>query len=198
MGYKKALNDFEKGQILAYSEEGKSLREISRIIHRSVSVVSQYLKNPSEYGKIKSPGRPQKLTLRDKRLIIKKASNSPVSCNQLKKELSLNVSRWTINRAISSSPKLIKCRYKSAPALKPKHKKDRLEFARKCMATNWTKVYNFLLFARILIFYYIHCRLYLVMRKNLIWMAQMGLITIGEILVKMSSQRTKETLVVER
>lgn len=145
MPRKTMLNEFEKGQILAYHAEGRSFREISRIINRSVSVVSNYLKNPSEYGKNKRSGRPSKLSLRDTRRIIKRSSNSSISCNQLKEELGLSVSRWTVNRVISRSPKLIRSRFKMTPALKAKHKVARMKFARKHMSSDWAKVYYILL-----------------------------------------------------
>ena len=50
MGRKPALSDVEKGQILAYKDDGLSWREISRRINRSPLVVNNVLKLGLEYG----------------------------------------------------------------------------------------------------------------------------------------------------
>jgi hypothetical protein len=44
MGRKQALSGVEKGQILAYKQEGLSSREIARKIDRSPFVVNNFLK----------------------------------------------------------------------------------------------------------------------------------------------------------
>jgi transposase len=44
------LSDFKKGQIQAHHMNGKSNREIARLLRRSEKVVRFYLANPDEYG----------------------------------------------------------------------------------------------------------------------------------------------------
>ena len=69
-GSKSSTSDVEKGQILAYRDDGLSSREISRRINRSPSVVNNFFKLVLEYGTKKSSGRPRKLTERQECLVI--------------------------------------------------------------------------------------------------------------------------------
>jgi transposase len=146
MGRKNSLNYFEKGQILALHGEGKSSRYISEIINRSPTVICRFIKNPFEYGIKKSSGRPQKLSKREKRYIVNTASNSSKSGVQIKNELDLNVSKWTIGRVLKNTPFIVRAKFKRTPALQPHHKLSRIEFARKHMATNWNNVRKFVYF----------------------------------------------------
>lgn len=84
-------------------------------------------------------------------------SNSKKSCNDLKREWGLNVFKstiWreikpephihraytsTVWRAIQSQPHILRAKLKLAPRLKP----VRLEFAKKNMGTNWSRVIYF-------------------------------------------------------
>ena len=100
MGRTPALSDVEKGQITAYKDDGISSREISRRIHRSPSVVNNFLKLGLEYGTKKSSGIPLKVTQRQERCIWnlpgKVSSRSQHSCAQVYVVLS-GVSKQTVN-----------------------------------------------------------------------------------------------------
>lgn len=94
------LSDIEKGKIIAFREEGVSIREISRRLERSDKAIRTFLKDPDNYGKNKKGGRKPKLSARDKRRIIANASNSMKTVNQIREDCGLNVSRWTVNRVL--------------------------------------------------------------------------------------------------
>ena len=51
------LTEFEQGLIIAYNDQKMSMRQIADKISRSKTVVSNFLKNPSEYCLKKPTGR---------------------------------------------------------------------------------------------------------------------------------------------
>lgn len=134
------LNDIEKGKILAYHDDGKSNRQIAASLGRSPTVVDNFLKNPDAYGTTKRPGRPSKLSERDTRRIYRTASNSTKSCSEIKGELGLDVAAETVRRAIKKNPRLVRRRMKRAPMLKAVHRANRLQFARRNINSDWTRV----------------------------------------------------------
>lgn len=140
MGSGKQLTEREKGQISAFNGTGLSIREIARKINRSKTVVLNFLKKGEDYGNYKNCGRKPKLTPRDKRRIVSHASNTMTSANEIIRTCQLNVSRFTVYRALQQSGVIKRQRMKAAPNLKEHHKTARLDFGRKNMATDWTKV----------------------------------------------------------
>lgn len=134
------LSSEEKGQITAYHNDGRSNRWIARTIGRSLNVINNFIKNPTNYGKKKSSGRKKKLSDRQKREIIRKASNSTISCAKIKQQLDLNVHRNTVRNVLVKSPNIVRRKLKSAPAINNEDKNIRLEFARQNMNTNWNCV----------------------------------------------------------
>ena len=44
------LTDLQKGQIMAYNDANKSIRQIDVAINRSKTVVGNFLKNPEAYN----------------------------------------------------------------------------------------------------------------------------------------------------
>lgn len=139
------LSDFERGQILALHSTGKSHREIAGAVKRSKGVVTAFLKNPENYGQKKRSGRPKLLSNRDERAIHRLVSNTPKSCSEVKSELNLAASRWTINRAINRSPNLQYRKLLRAPPLTTAHKLARLQWAREHMT--WTEEWKTVLFS---------------------------------------------------
>ena len=61
MPKQKQLSEVERRKILGMKASGMSSGDISRSIGGSNTVVNNFLKNPSEYGKCKLPGRPSVL-----------------------------------------------------------------------------------------------------------------------------------------
>ncbi|XGW19025.1 hypothetical protein V3C99_003105, partial [Haemonchus contortus] len=115
MGRGSLLSDFEKGQILAKKEQGLSNRRIARDLGRSHTVVDNFIKNPEEYGTRRSAGRPSLLSDRDKRRILREASNSTKSCMEIRSSLNLNASKDTVWRVIRKSQFIVKRKMRKAP-----------------------------------------------------------------------------------
>lgn len=95
MGRGTPLTAYEKGLIDAKKAQGFSIKRISKEIGRSRGAIANYVSNPAVYGTKKSPGRPSLLSDRDKRRIIRRASNSTATCSKIRSELSLPVSSET-------------------------------------------------------------------------------------------------------
>lgn len=125
---------------MALFNEKKPKREIARIIKRSDKVVRNFLKKPADPNPKKRCGRPSKLSERDRRHLVKRASNSTTSCIDLKTDLQLDVHRSTVYRALKATPHLVREKLYPAPALKSPDKTRRMEFARENMARDWNKV----------------------------------------------------------
>lgn len=136
----KVLSETEKGKIRAYFEEGYSKRAIAEGLKRSDAIVRNFLRDPEEYGKNRTGGPKSKLSDRNKRCIIKSASNSKKTAAQIAHDCGLNVSKWTIHRVLRASGHICRQKLKSAPRLLARHKAARLEFARNNMQTNFAKV----------------------------------------------------------
>lgn len=134
------LSDQEKAQILALHGFGVSNKKIAARLGRHTTTVSTFLRSPGTYGLKKRSGRPRKVSLRIERLIHRHASNSSVTCNQIKATLGLSVHRTTILRAIKRAPHLVGRFMKKAPALEKAHMDVRLQFAQNHMAQDWNKV----------------------------------------------------------
>ncbi|XGW29432.1 hypothetical protein V3C99_008891 [Haemonchus contortus] len=120
MGRGSLLSYFEKGQILAKKEQGLSNRRIARDLGRSHTVVDNFIKNPEEYGTRRSAGRPSLLFDRDKRRILREASNSTKSCLEIRSSLNLNASKDTVWRVIRKSQFIVKRKMRKAPFMTKK------------------------------------------------------------------------------
>lgn len=157
MGAGKSLSTFEKGEIIGLKANDWSVSAIARHIKRSRTVIANFIKNPEKYGTAKSPGRPQILTTREQRSILKLASNSEVSANKIKTTQNLPVSKDTILRVIHRCQHLARKKMNVAPRLTKEHKVKRLEFARINMKRDWKRVINFsfwMTFTKLKISYY--------------------------------------------
>ena len=69
MRHGNSLTDHEKGMIDAFEKDGHSQREITKKINRSRCAVNNYIKNKNKTPQ-KIPGRPEKLSPRNKRAIM--------------------------------------------------------------------------------------------------------------------------------
>ena len=114
---RKSLTDFEKGKILALKESVWRNREIESNIARSPSLIDNFIKKGENYGKKGKQGRPNSLTDRDKRQLIKFASNKKVSCAKLKSDLNFNVSIETIRKSLHQNKNLIFVKMNKNPKL---------------------------------------------------------------------------------
>ena len=143
MGRKPALSEAEKGQVLAYKDEGLSSREIARRIDRSPWVVNNFLRNGPEYGTKKSPGRPRKLKPRQERLVIRRQSAGGISLGRLAQDPNINVHKSTLSRMMARSKlPVIYRKQHGYPQLTKAYKKERLAWAKQYMTwkAEWKQV----------------------------------------------------------
>jgi transposase len=136
------LSQEEIGMIKAFKAIKLSNREIARKIGRSSWVINNFVKKPSEYNTKHRSGRTSKLNSRQKRQIFRLASNRSISSKQIVHQLSLPVSKWTVNRAINRSGFLKYAKKQHSPALTERHKANRLKWAQTHMTWNqeWDKI----------------------------------------------------------
>ncbi|CAS00053.1 Protein CBG25215 [Caenorhabditis briggsae] len=95
------LSDSERAQIDAIKTAGWSNRRIAARLGRSFNCINTFVNNPDHYETNKKSGAPKKLTDRDTRSIIRLASNSMKSCNDIKNELKLDLLNSMPNRLFS-------------------------------------------------------------------------------------------------
>lgn len=136
----KGLTQEEKTKIESYHKAGKGYGWIANDLGRSKGAIQDFVTKRRGYGKKKRKGQPKKLSKRDERAIGRAASNSNKSVAKIKSELQLDVSRETVRKAIHRNPNIVRAKMMKTPKLKDEHKRRRLEFARRNMARDWSKV----------------------------------------------------------
>ena len=136
MGRGSSLSDHEKVQIDFLYKQGV-LREIGRILGRSLCIVQNYVKKQQNYAKAKCTDHRSALTVRETRAISRIASNSMKTAATMKEELNLGVSKRTIQRPFKAQDHQIRSKLKKIPCLTELHKLHRREFAKRYMETNW-------------------------------------------------------------
>ncbi|CDF35485.1 unnamed protein product [Chondrus crispus] len=97
------LSDIEKGQILALHHQLMSLRDISKELGRSVGAIQRFLKNPSRTSRAYALVTGQKLTVREEKAMIRKASTGNFSAQDQKKDLGLPVEVRRIQQILSAT-----------------------------------------------------------------------------------------------
>lgn len=125
----KPLSLNEKHTIKKLRGKKMTLTEIARVMNRSISLVSTYLKNPKGYGVKKSPGMVPKISPQAKRQIIRLAVQDHKSSSEIKKSLNLEVSDRSIRRILAANPNVIWKKVKTVPVHNAEHIKKRLSFA---------------------------------------------------------------------
>ena len=133
MGRNASLTDIEKGKILALRAHNVSANKIAMEVHRSKNVVQNFLRQLELYGTKRSTGRPSFLTSRDRRHVLRAASNQCTSVGQIKARLHLPHSKTTIWRAIHFSGIIKHRKMRKTPMLQGRHKMARLQWARETM-----------------------------------------------------------------
>lgn len=113
---------------LLRKDDTKSIRAIARHINKSEKVVRNYLKNPTQYGTLRTTGRKPKLSERESRLVIREACIGEKSLEELRISLNLPIKKSSIRRLLHSSGYLAHRRMKTAPYMTPRNKSVRLEW----------------------------------------------------------------------
>lgn len=133
MGRGKTLSLDEITTINTLKQEGYSNRYIANRINRSSWVVNNYLKDPENYGKNRKGRTKLATTLRERRLILREASNSTLSARDIKNNVQTHASIRTVQRIIAKYKNIRRQKIKRKPNLKPVHKAARLDFCRRYM-----------------------------------------------------------------
>jgi len=146
MGAGKPLTEFQKGAIQALMAlpegERPSLRQMEAQVGCSRKAISNYLKDPVNYGKRHTKGRPKKMSARDTRRLFRVAAPGDLSAPKLVKKLELNVSKSTVSRTLASSGIFQYVKMNKAPQLTEAHKHARVAWGTKYASTSddtWAK-----------------------------------------------------------
>lgn len=126
-----SFSEMEQVSIKSYREAGLGVSEIAAKLNRHRNSISNFLKNPDNYGKTKRTGPKPKVDERAKRSIKRLATEKNMSANQIKQELSLNVTKRRVQQILSEDINLRYEKRSCKPMLLPRHKQARLNFAEK-------------------------------------------------------------------
>lgn len=142
MGRGKRLTPGEISKIETLSEEGYSGRQIAEKTGRSANVIWNFLRNKENYGRNQKGGVKTATTERERRNIVRIASNSAMTARRIGEEAGSSASVWTVRRVLKASSILKRLRLKKKPLLTQRHQEARLQFARYHMnwTTEWRKV----------------------------------------------------------
>lgn len=129
MGARPQLTDLEIGRIQELVASGHSVSAIARRLNRSRTAISNYLKDPDGYGSKYRGGRPSAMTPREKRRVVKMASNQITSATRIKTTANLTASTRTITRFLGSTDILKYAKLNKAPRITKNHEKERAKWA---------------------------------------------------------------------
>lgn len=129
MGRGRTLSLEERGKINALTQEGYSNRQIARKIGRSTWVINAYLNDIENYGNNRRGRIATATTARERRAILRLASNSRATARQIKGRVACDASVRTIQRVIKKCPHLKRKKLRKKPLLLERHKEVRLNFA---------------------------------------------------------------------
>ena len=104
MGRRKCLQDFEKGEIDAYHDQGLSISEIATKIKRSRCAVYNYFKNKKTKGQKKKIGRKNIFNYSEHKRIIKLAANKSITSREIKNKIATIASDRTISKYLLQTP----------------------------------------------------------------------------------------------
>jgi transposase len=125
----RGLSQLEERQIIAYKNCGKSGREIGKLIKRSCNVVNNFLRLGSAYGEKKSPGRPSKVTPRQRKQFIRELKSKNTGLSTLALQQKPPVSKYTVHRTVKKCRIFKYTKRKSSPNLTARLKVKHLTFA---------------------------------------------------------------------
>jgi len=142
MGKGKVLNDYDKDQIDAFHKSGRSNKEIVKLIHRSKTVVDNYIKDPESYSNNHCGGRPRATTDKERRKFLMDIKNNKMTINEARGANQIKASHTTMRRVCHESETTQFLKMKNRPALKQSHIDKRLQWAKNKMSltTEWNDI----------------------------------------------------------
>lgn len=129
MSQRRPLTEEDRIRIFAHYEDLKNYAAVARLVDRDESVVRKCIQGKTYGPGKKKCGRKPKLDDRDKRQIMRLASNECITSTRIKAELGLTCSKTTIVKALNECPFIKRRKLKKQPNLKPRHKAARLAWA---------------------------------------------------------------------
>lgn len=130
MGRGKTLTKVERAQVDVLNNENCSMREIARRLRRSDYVIRNYLRNKENYDQKRKGRTATATTERERRKILRIASNSAATARQIRDVVGTSASVRTVQRILKKSPHIRRLKLKKKPVLTARHKENRLQFAR--------------------------------------------------------------------
>lgn len=146
MGHGKPLNEEEKSKISTLKDYmNMSNRQIAKEINRGKGVIANFLKNRENYGQNYKTGRPSTISNAQKRRLIRSASNSFKTANELKIENNLSVSVRRVRQILNGSEHLKYKKMKRKPMLSPANIQARKRYAIEHI--HWTHEWRTIIFS---------------------------------------------------
>lgn len=145
MGRGKTLTKEEIGKIVAFKQENYSNRQIAIKIGRNHVTINNYLNNQENYGKNRKGRTSRATTERERRLILRAASNSAATARKIKDKVGTSASIWTVRRVIKQCLHLKRKKLMKKPHLLQRHKDARLEYCRTHF--NWKEEWHQVIFS---------------------------------------------------
>ncbi len=139
------LTSEERSAIDAHYEHVKNFSEIARHINRNESTVRKYIRGKTFQPVQKKRGRHPGLSDRDKREIIRYASNEIMTAGHIKAQLGLKCGETAILNALNESPFIRRRKLKGIPKLNAKHKRSRIDWATERL--NWDEEWKHCIFS---------------------------------------------------
>lgn len=121
------------------------MSQITNITNRFRKVIMNYLKDPENYLKKNPGGRPKVISDRDRRAILRVASNSALTATQIASTAGVNTNVRNVQRLLHDVKHLKRKKMLKKPPLSKKHKKERLQFAKEHIT--WKKKWRHVIFS---------------------------------------------------
>uniref|UniRef100_A0A1I7WUW1 HTH_38 domain-containing protein n=1 Tax=Heterorhabditis bacteriophora TaxID=37862 RepID=A0A1I7WUW1_HETBA len=112
MGRASTLSLHKRSQIKALSTTGYTMKQIANIFERSRKAIMNLLHHQEEYGTKKSSEKPSKLNSREKKEILRTASNNTISITEIRRTCGIDASETTLWIMLNNKPNMVRLRIK--------------------------------------------------------------------------------------
>uniref|UniRef100_A0A1I7WZF0 HTH_Tnp_Tc3_2 domain-containing protein n=1 Tax=Heterorhabditis bacteriophora TaxID=37862 RepID=A0A1I7WZF0_HETBA len=119
------LSLHERGQIKVLSTTAYTVKRSADVVKRSRKPIMNFLCHQEKYGTKNSSGRPSKLNDLEKREILRTASSSTISINEICTTCGSDNSESTVWRMLDKCPNIVRSRMK-CPQLTQAYNGERL------------------------------------------------------------------------
>ena len=144
MGRGKKLSKEEIQTILQLRNQKLSISKIAKCMNRSRKVIYNLFKNVKNYGTKKSSGRPRAISAREKRAILRAASNSCLTSREIARKAGVATNARNVRRILQRCEHIRRLKLKQKPALQTRHREHRVRFAKEHI--HWKKKWRRIVF----------------------------------------------------